>query len=628
MGDIAPFKRSVDDLQRDLDKAVASGDFSPYDVMIWRDAIELGNGQLKSHPEIALSFTKQRAAGGTAENRWILWIIRQAMKFRDPSFDKPDDFRLLETRYHALANRIFENAKNLVELGKLYEENYRLWTVKSHPLLKDVAAQIAYAMRTYPGRHLYEVGFMDMIPEEAFTRLLKYERPDLDAALRLVAQLPGDTSWMPLPRPAPGSDSSDDDRPLYQDVIEFAIGCIPVVGSFVMAYEAVAGQDLFGNDLSELQRGVLAAGVLLPMVSRLVEGERAVYSAERMSRLYGGEVRTWENSLALGEKMSAEGGSLKTLRAAGDALAAGKSIAASEAADLSRLLKSIDIAKAGQGTPTALSKLATDTFQAMVASNKRLAELDANAIERILKKKLSSAVKGQLFEELLENRIAVWLNDPAGKAALGLTDVAGRIEFIPGHLITSRSGRQLTDGMLVTRTANKEYRVLAVFEAKSGADAAQGLSRSRVSLGRMSKADKAELRAEAEDAFAVLTERAKRTGTKVTMTVDDIMKEIAGETADETGQIRRDIERLYGSATDSGTADEAVFIGAEEVTVHISPKFTRFFGVVPSDVSLTTVAKELQDQGISNFVALGISYTQKELNDAADLIKTALGLKK
>ena len=143
----------------------------------------------------------------------------------------------------------------------------------------------------------------------------------------------------------------------------------------------------------------------------------------------------------------------------------------------------------------------------------------------------------------------------------------------------------------------------------------------------MSKAEKAELRAEAEDAMAVLTERAKRTGTPVTMTVDDIMKEIAGETADETGQIRRDIERLYGSVTDSGTADEVIFVGGEEVTVRISPKFTKFFGVVPSDVSLSAALKELQDQGIRNIVALGIGYTQKELRDAADIIKSALGLK-
>jgi len=318
---IAPFKRKISDVQRQMETELARGDFNPYDIMIWRDAIDLATLQLQDHPEIALSFKKQRAAGGTAEDRWLAWIVEQSVKFRDPSVGKPDDFRLRKTQYHALADRIFKNAENLVELGKLYQERYRLWIVKSHPMLKDVGAQIAYALRTYPDRHLYEDGFLDLTAEEAFSRLLKDERPDLNVALRLVAQLPGDTSWMPLPRPPPGHESPDDDRPAYQDVVELAISCIPVAGSFVMAYEAVAGQDLFGNDLSDLQRGVLAAGVLLPMVFRLVEGERAVYSAERLSKLYGGEVRTWENSLALGEKVSAEGGSLKTLTAAGEALA-------------------------------------------------------------------------------------------------------------------------------------------------------------------------------------------------------------------------------------------------------------------------------------------------------------------
>ena len=96
---IAPFKRKISDVQRQMETELARGDFNPYDIMIWRDAIDLATLQLQDHPEIALSFKKQRAAGGTAEDRWLAWIVEQSVKFRDPSVGKPDDFRLRKTQY-------------------------------------------------------------------------------------------------------------------------------------------------------------------------------------------------------------------------------------------------------------------------------------------------------------------------------------------------------------------------------------------------------------------------------------------------------------------------------------------------------------------------------------------------
>jgi myo-inositol catabolism protein IolC len=143
----------------------------------------------------------------------------------------------------------------------------------------------------------------------------------------------------------------------------------------------------------------------------------------------------------------------------------------------------------------------------------------------------------------------------------------------------------------------------------------------------MSKADRTEMRAEAEDAMEVLKERARRTGIPVSMTIEDIEKEIAQETG---GQIVRDIERLYGDATDTLTAKpQKIYIGGEEVEVVISPRSrTKFFAVTPRDVSVTEIVKELRDQRVSNVVALGLNYTQNELKEAADLIKSALRLKK
>lgn len=630
MNELAPFKREITDAQREMEKELARGedDLNAYAVMIWREAIQLGTDQLHDHPEIALGFKTQRAAGGTAEDRWWKWIISRAIEIRDPTIGNPDLYRLTVKTYQATADLIFAKSQYLVEVGfRIEGKHYDLYQ-QVNPVLIDVGAHIAYSLRTYPGRHRYDEGFLQLRADEALIRLLRDERPDLDVALRLVNELPRDEHygpWHPDPDEPP---SGGDDRPLYQDVIEFAVSCIPVIGSAVMTYEAVSGQDLFGRDLSVAERGLLAAGVLLPMAAHFVEGSHAIYSAERMTRLYGGEVEAWERSLALSEKVSAEAGSFKTLAEVREALNAGKSIPSQLATETKALLSAIDIAKAGKGVPTVLSKAATDTFDRLVIADARWAELDANALERILKKKRVSGVQGQLAEEVLANRIAVWLADPAGKAALGLADVsARRLEFIPGHLITSISGRQLTDGMLVERLKSGRYAVWAVFEVKSSREAALGLSRTRVSTSRMSKADLADLEAEAEDAMKVLEERARRTGTPVSMTIDDIKKEIAQE---HGGQIARDIERLYGDATDTLAATpQAIYVGGERVEVVISPRNrTMFFGVAPNDVSLSEVATELRGQGVSNFIALGLGYAQKDLAEAAGVVESALGLKK
>jgi len=367
---------------------------------------------------------------------------------------------------------------------------------------------------------------------------------------------------------------------------------------------------------------MLAAGALMPMAAHFVEESQAIYSAERMSRLYGGDVKTWNNSLALSEKLSAESGSFKILGAAQEAVAAGKSISPTLASEVEKLLKAINIAKAEQGTPTVLSKLATETFNQLVLASPRWSEIDANALQRILKSRRYSGIIGQLFEELQHNRITMWLADPAGKAALGLADVIAQLEYIPGHLIRSLSGRQITDGMLVQRLGKGRYAIWAVFEAKSSQEAAFGLSRTRVSLSRRSEADRAETRAEAEDAMEVLKERARRTGIPVSMTIEGIEKEISEEAG---GQIARDIERLFGEATDTLVAKpQKLYFGGEEVEVVISPRRrTKFFGVIPSDVNGTVIAQELRSQGVSNIILLKIGYSQKELQDAVKIIQSA-----
>jgi hypothetical protein len=229
---------------------------------------------------------------------------------------------------------------------------------------------------------------------------------------------------------------------------------------------------------------------------------------------------------------------------------------------------------------------------------------------------------------LLGNRMAVWLNDPAGKAALDLETYPGRLEFIPGHLIRDLKGRQLSDGMIVRKLNDGTYRIAAVCEAKAGEFAARGLSLTSADISKLSTADRATLTAEAEETLQFLQERARRTGQPVDVSLDDIEREIAPERG---GQIRRDIERLSPSLSNNPNDDTdvlaSILIGGEEVRVRFSPKFVKFFGVLPSDVKATEIAKQLIDAGIKNFVALGVNFTQNELQSAAEVVKRMLGMK-
>jgi hypothetical protein len=132
-------------------------------------------------------------------------------------------------------------------------------------------------------------------------------------------------------------------------------------------------------------------------------------------------------------------------------------------------------------------------------------------------------VKGQILEELQEERIVSMLRDPYGRIALGLGDVKGTLYYIPGHLIRNANGLQLTDGMIV-RFVKDRLHAVAVFEAKSGAASARGLGAKFTAL---TEKDKVELLAEAKQSIKDLEERARINGLPPpTATVEEQMKRI------------------------------------------------------------------------------------------------------
>ncbi len=75
-------------------------------------------------------------------------------------------------------------------------------------------------------------------------------------------------------------------RPAWQMAVETGISFIPIVGQIVGAGEAILGVDLFGNDLGPVERAVLGAFVLLPMVSKVFKVTRGVVTTASISKAY------------------------------------------------------------------------------------------------------------------------------------------------------------------------------------------------------------------------------------------------------------------------------------------------------------------------------------------------------
>ncbi|MBU2670212.1 pre-toxin TG domain-containing protein [Actinoplanes bogorensis] len=76
------------------------------------------------------------------------------------------------------------------------------------------------------------------------------------------------------------------DIPAWQTAIETAIGFIPIVGNIVAAGEATFGYDLFGNKLGPVERGILAASVLLPAAGKVFKAGRAAVTVRTLARDY------------------------------------------------------------------------------------------------------------------------------------------------------------------------------------------------------------------------------------------------------------------------------------------------------------------------------------------------------
>jgi hypothetical protein len=484
------------------------------------------------------------------------------------------------------------------------------YLISENEATQRVLDLIADELHTWTSKHRLDPEFV-MNPAEWGLGQMLAERRDLLVALRLAQSRPVESEKF----------IEGINRPFFVTVTELLISFIPIVGSVVAAYEAYTGEDLFGYELDHVDRAILGASVLLPFVGRFIKGGRALYTAERMAALYGRDAVQWSKVISASERLAARPGGIKLLRESADAVRSGKHLASDveRTKQLEALLKDLELDKLGvaKGVATAgVQDIARAEAIAKITAKYPVLlkgiKLDALALDRILAKgKNVDHIKGQLLEELLEVRVLELLGAQTGRRALGVEKVAGHLEFIPGYLIRDASGRQLTDGVLAIREAGS-LRIVTIFEAKAGEAAVRELKLASSHLSELSVADRTELRRYSRDLLRELQEKAAVTGKPVTKTVEDIEREII--LTERGGQVRRDIERLAPSLGETSTR---IYVGGVETRAVVSPKASKFIGVLPRDVKSGNIKADVEQLGYA-FDVLNVEAKSADLKSLAE----------
>ncbi|HEY0639927.1 MAG TPA: pre-toxin TG domain-containing protein [Pseudonocardiaceae bacterium] len=605
MGDLTPFTKQLRVQRAELAAALHRGVETSERIAIMRLTSQIMAEMLRSSPVLVEGFKAQATAFLSAELKWQEACTIMAEKRLRPHQRDLKAYKNKLDEYDALVR---EHQRKVRSVYRTMYGDTKL-IIRYNQATIQIVDSINAALLGAATFHASDDDFFTVPARKALRRLLEEERPDLHAAYRAASELPADIIEI---RPDPV------DRPFFVDAVEFAIGFIPIVGSVVAAYEAYSGRDLFGYALSDAERAVLAASIILPSAGRLARQGHALYTADRMARMYGHDAARWSYAMAMGERVSADAAAIRTIGSADTTVASGKRLGRTGAHDVALAFDRVGVGQAAtRAVPQAVDAKLTGALRTLVTRHPALAGLDELALQRALRKgygktldERAEGVKGQLLEELLENRIVGWLREGTGKRALGLEHIDGELRFIPGHLISGFRGSQLTDGVLV-RNVGSQLEIVAVFEAKAGSSSAQKL---HVGSSRQTKADQRELRRYARDVLEELQERARLDGTKVTETVESIMESVIK--TEQGGQIRRSLERL---------SEQGMWLNSQKVGVTINLARTKWFGVLPRDVSGAATRAALSKQGIKNVDILGIDVLEKDLLDAARTLLTTMG---
>lgn len=598
---IEPYRRALARAEAKFRLALAAGRASAFELALLRVTWQIMMTELTRAPGSVIAWDKmgpEPQFGFTGADRWAHVSMQKADTQISPQYGSPEQLARKYEEYLDLSLEMLQWGQVRQELIVDKQRGKKYLILGAQPLVPKIMEVLSAELMNWFRAQPNTPQLIDFPARVGLATMLS-ERPDLATLLRIAETLPPDVEVSDVPV----------DRPAIVEAVELAIGLIPIVGSVVAGYEAWSGVDLFGYRLTDVERGILAASVLLPTAGRLVKGGRILYTETRLVALYGHDAAAWSRSLAASARGAAERQALATVERAERTLRVQRGITGSlvrEAADAIPALT-----RGGSAMSTSLDRAVVDLFRELSNKHPELRSLDALAIERVLAKGPNiDHLKGQLLEELVESRLVPWLSTREGGFALGISVPAGKkLEFIPGHLIRDAAGRQVTDGMLAYRQS-EELVVVAIFEAKAGKNAARELSFSRGSLSSLTDAERAELRANAKDVWREQRQEARAAGKRFTKSLEDVEKEYA--LSERGGQVRRDIERL--AEGDTGLA--RIRVGTQTHPVRLSPTKTKFFGVLPRGVRTATIEKQLKDSGFA-YEILGVNITDRDLKAIA-----------
>ncbi|KAL9048656.1 MAG: hypothetical protein Q9206_005917 [Seirophora lacunosa] len=426
-----------------------------------------------------------------------------------------------------------------------------------------------------------------------------------------------------------------------EELVELSISFIPVVGSAVTLYEVAVGHDLFGNPISPAVRALMAASILVPLAGRFAKAGRPLYSAERLATLLGKtskeEVKMVAKVLeesANASKSLAELHDLAHARSAVFSRAIAEKTNVADSILVKQATNSVQKMMAARTSPSSffhtleaseserLAALTQETLKALRVESK---VLDGEALIRLFgvqrTKKSLAGVKGQLLEELGENRIMPLLNTPHGALLLGLDNTIGTgvLEFWPGHQLLALSKRQLTDGLIIRRLPDGKISIVAIVEAKSGlqANINELISRGVEKISE-SRAFVAEVRQAVADQVVVWIRHEGKRWKSVKDLLRDARKEkramerlAKSHHARENGQFVVDLQRLE--------TDKAILYNGSKFDIELDPKNIRLLAIVPLGSSTGRVEKELSRRGLS-FTALEVGFDRKRLDEMAGII--------
>lgn len=603
-GNIQPYQAVFAQEQARLAALLRSGSARVGDLAVSRVSTEIMAQELQS-PSSVLAYERlpANASGLRGPDRWRAECLVKAEDQINPQHLSPERYVLKTQEYLNLGRQVVMD-KRIRDLAVVDKQNGISYLVgPERPVVREIMKLIADELMLWFKAQPNSKPMMSMSAMAGYSTMLS-ERPDLVALLRMAQDLPLDFEVMSVPV----------DRPAVVECIELAIGLVPFVGNAVAAYEIYTGRDLFGYRLTDIERGILAAAILLPIAGRVVKGGRILYTEARLVSLYGRDAAGWSRVVRASERAEAATGgkALRQIEQAGVELRAQKRLVDRAAIDAAPAIPAM-VRGAGGTTHAMQPAIETLLGELQVASGS-MKTLDSPSLLRILEKGPNvDHLKGQLLEELVESQVLPWLRTRTGPLALGVRVPAGkRLEFFPGHMIRDIKGRQISDGILAYRHAG-ELHIVAVFEAKAGKSAARELGLAKGGWSSLTEDAKAELRANAKDVWRERRVEANRQGLVYVEKVEDVMKEYL--LSEQGGQVRRDIERL----ADAG-GKPTLRIGSERLVVNMSPTKTKFFGVVPKNVSVNTIEAQLKAEGVS-YEMLAVDVKDTELKALAERIK-------